>query len=134
MYRTQAIGLLAGLAALLAVSFLAGTSTSTSIAANFLIFLSFEYVFFHWNNMGGTARRVRLVRELSEAPAGLTIAELLSRYSAREILDRRLGRMIASGQLIERNGRLYPGNPSVLTVARIVGLLKLILGPEQPRP
>lgn len=97
------------------------------VVANFVLYGGFGYVYFHFNNMGETARRVRLVRELDRVPEGLNMGELLARYAAREVIDRRIGRLLASGQIVERDGRLHLGNPSVLAMARMVGVAKRLV-------
>ena len=118
----------AGAAVGLAVLLLPGLPGPLGLwAANLLIYGAFCYVYFHWNNMGETARRIRLLRELDAAPDGLTQAELLDRYPAREILQRRLMRLIDGGQIVEREGRLALSGRLILFSARLVGLAKKIV-------
>jgi hypothetical protein len=49
------------------------------------------------------------------------------RYSAREILERRLERLSAAGQIGETDGRLVLTSRAVLLSAQLVGLVKLIV-------
>jgi hypothetical protein len=132
LLKSQVAGAAAGLAVLL-VPGLAGSLPSSLAAspwswiADLLIYLAFCYIYFHWNNMGETARRIRLLRELAEAADGLSEAELLARYPGREILDRRLTRLIDGGQIVERDGRLQLSGGLVLVSARLVGLAKAIV-------
>lgn len=88
------------------------------------------YCYFHFINLGETARRIRLVRELAEAgPSGLTKEELLSRYNSGELVEARLGRLLSNSQVVEKYGRYYLGGPALLLMARALLLLKkLILG------
>ncbi len=124
LMRSQVAGAVAGLALLL----LPGLPGPLGLwAANLLIYGAFCYVYFHWNNMGETARRIRLLRELDAAPDGLSQAELLGRYPAREILERRLTRLIDGGQIVEREGRLALSGRLVLLTARLVALAKRIV-------
>jgi hypothetical protein len=95
--------------------------------ADALLYAAFCYVYFHWNNMGETARRIRMLRELAAAPEGLTVQEMVRRYSAREILERRLERLSAAGQISETDGRLVLTSRAVLLSAQLVGLVKLIV-------
>jgi hypothetical protein len=97
---------------------------------NLAIYACFSYAYFHWNNMGETGRRVRLMIELRAAPEGLTRAELLHRYGNREIIDRRLGRMMGSGQIHLIGTHFHLGNQSFLAMARIVALFKRLLDVE----
>ncbi len=132
LLKSQVAGAAAGLAVLLLAG-LAGSLPSSLAAspwtwtADLLIYLAFCYVYFHWNNMGETARRVRLLRELDEAPEGLSEAELLCRYPADEILERRLTRLIDGGQIVERGGRLVLSGGLVLVSARLVAIAKWIV-------
>ena len=102
-------------------------------AAVFLVHLltygSFGYCYFHFINLGETARRIRILRELKSSPDGLSLDELLKNYNAQEIIERRLRRLINNGQLKVRNDRYYIGKPAMLGMAKIlVGLKYLLLG------
>ena len=124
LLTSQVAGAVAGLALLL----IPGLPGPLGLwAANLLIYGAFCYVYFHWNNTGETARRIRLVWELDAAPDGLTEAELLARYPAREILERRLVRLIDGGQIVEREGQLALSGRLILLSARLVALAKRIV-------
>ncbi len=124
LLTSQVAGAVAGLALLL----IPGLPGPLGLwAANLLIYGAFCYVYFHWNNKGETARRIRLVWELDAAPDGLTEAELLARYPAREILERRLVRLIDGGQIVEREGQLALSGRLILLSARLVALAKRIV-------
>lgn len=86
------------------------------------------YCYFHFINLGETARRIRIMRELAEAgPEGLSKEELLARYNARAMAEVRLARLLNNMQVIEREGRYYVGKPAVLYMARTMTLMKRIL-------
>ena len=104
-----------------------GGASADIVTADALLYASFCYVYFHWNNMGETARRIRMLRELAAAPEGLTFEDMVRRYSAREILERRLERLSAAGQIRETGGRLVLTSATVLLSARLVGLAKQIV-------
>ena len=129
LFKSQVAGALIGalvLAGLLGRG--AEGSLSADIAtADALLYACFCYVYFHWNNMGETARRIRMLRELAQAQEGLAFAELVRRYSAREILERRLERLSAAGQIREADGRLVLTSRTVLLSARLVGLAKEVV-------
>ena len=77
-------------------------------------------------NLGESARRIRLLIELHGAgERGMTLAEILSRYSARTIVEVRLRRMVAGGQIRERAGAYFIATPVMLTAARLLTWLKL---------
>lgn len=118
--------LVLGFAAGAAVLFAAGGSIE-----DFFVYAMLSYGYFHFVNLGESARRVRLLREMEAAGAGLTAGEVFKRYNAREILDRRLERLLGSGQVKERDGRLFISNPVMLLSARIIRSLKgLLLGSD----
>ncbi|MFH1492410.1 MAG: hypothetical protein ABIE81_03615 [Candidatus Omnitrophota bacterium] len=85
------------------------------------------YCYFHFINLGETARRIRILRELYEAGDGLKLGELLNRYSAKEIFQKRTNRLINSGQIIFKDGKYYIGKPTVLWISKIIIALKIII-------
>lgn len=103
------------------------------LAANAIIYLAFWNTYFHFLNMGETARRIRILRELYSAPGGLTLDEIISRYNAEEIIDRRLSRLINSGQIALRDGKCYIGSPFMLLAARGIILLKSVISKTRRR-
>lgn len=94
-------------------------------AADGLIFCALGYGFFHFLNMGETARRIRLLLELRENGAQ-TEAELLGRYSAADIVDARMGRLLRNGQVRLVDGRYVVGAPAVLFMERALTIMKRI--------
>jgi hypothetical protein len=58
-----------------------------------------------------TSVRMRIVRELDRrGPEGLSLQELLGRYSPETILNIRLRRLMGSGDVIEKNGLYHSGS------------------------
>ena len=99
-----AAGFLAGLAAVAAGSVVlpAGAGAglldrSATGLADLGAYLCLSYCYFNFLNLGITARRIRLLIELLEAPDGLTWAQVLERYDARQMVGARLGRLLAGG-------------------------------------
>jgi len=97
------------------------------LMVNLVIYTFLGYCYFHFLNLGETARRVRILREIDESEEGLTMDEVLEKYNAKEIVHKRLKRLLKNSQIIEKNGRYYIGNPAVLIMARVLLLLKIIL-------
>lgn len=98
---------------------------------NLIIYLGLSNGYFHFVNMGETSRRIRILREIAFYKDGLTFDELLKRYNAEEIIDRRLNRLIKTGQITARDERYYINKPLVLVIAKfITGLKLLVLGRE----
>jgi hypothetical protein len=92
-----------------------------------LAYLALVYWYiFGFYNLGESARRIRLLIELEAAgERGLSRVELLAAYNARMIVEARLGRMLTSGQVVERDGRYVIGRPLMLYGAKALVLLKL---------
>lgn len=85
------------------------------------------YCYFHFVNLGETARRIRILRELYDAKEGLTIGEILERYNAQNIVQKRIDRLLNTEQIIIRNDRFYISHPTMLFIAKIITAMKLIL-------
>lgn len=96
-------------------------------ALNLLTYVALGYCYFHFINLGETARRIRILRELQESENGLTLEGILERYNAFSIINVRLQRMISNKQIVLQEGRYYIGNPVMLYMAKILILLKWIL-------
>lgn len=92
-----------------------------------LIYFSISYNYFHFLNLGETGRRIRILRELYEAKGGLYFEELIRRYAAKEIIERRINRLISNRQIIYRDGRYYLGGSAMLIMAKIFVFLKILL-------
>lgn len=107
-----------------------GVSIPLAIA-NAIIYAALGYCYFHFINLGETARRIRILRELYESNAGLSMDEILKKYNADEVLQRRMGRLLRSHQVEEKNGKYYIARPTLLIMARIIVAMKvLFLGKE----
>jgi hypothetical protein len=96
------------------------------MVTNIIIYGSLGYCYFHFINLGETARRIRIMREIYESPTGLTKTEIAKKYNAPEMVEKRLSRLINTGQLIEINGQLKLGKKTVLFMANILTTLKII--------
>ncbi len=94
---------------------------------NLLTYAALSYCYFHFVNLGETARRVRLLRELIEAGGSLTERDILCRYNARDMLHARLNRLLCNRQVVERSGRYVVGRPTVLVMSRAVLFMKRLV-------
>lgn len=100
-----------------------------SVVVNIIVYFALGYVYFHFINMGETARRIRILRELCDCKDGLSMDELLQRYNAKEIVARRVERLIANRQIICREGRYYINGRVMMWMAKIIVVMKgLLLG------
>lgn len=138
IYRALLAGALAGLAVLALFTVFAiadGVDNGGAALANAAIYCSFCYVYFHFNNMGETARRVRLLREIGAAVPPLTYDEILKSYGAEEVLNRRLSRLLAAGQVVKSGDRLFIANRSVYFMAWAVNLAhRVVFGTHRRNP
>lgn len=123
LLRSVYLGFAIGLAACILLC-----GFSAELFPGLITYVALGYCYFHFINLGETARRIRIVRELSEAgPAGLSEEEILARYNTRNILNARFARLENNSQVIEKDGRYYLGKPAVLYMARALLLMKKIL-------
>lgn len=97
------------------------------LITNLLIYSALGYCYFHFINLGETARRIRILRELYDSPEGLSLNEILNRYNAKHIVDMRIRRLLHNGQIIEKDGRYCIGSPVMLFISKSIIMLKLIV-------
>lgn len=131
--RALLAGACGGLAVLSAAAMAIGIALQ-NFAVAILVYFCFAYTIFHVAQMGQTARRVRLAIELAAAPAGLTRSQLIGRYNAREMVDRRLARLIHGGQIRLVGSRYYLFNSAARLMAAIIRTLKIILKSQTSLP
>jgi hypothetical protein len=133
LLRSLVAGFAAGLAAAGGLTVLAGAGLALpELGVQLLINLTttavLGYCYFHFVNLGQTARRVRILREFVEAGGTLSREEVLKRYNAREMIEQRLGRLLRTDQVVLREGRYFIGKATVLRMARAVEGLRHLLG------
>ncbi len=97
------------------------------LIANLATYGALGYCYFHFVNLGETARRIRLVRELHQAPAGLTYPEILLRYNAAQITDLRMQRLLKTRQVALRQGRYFIDRPLFLAISKLMVALKVVV-------
>ncbi len=96
-------------------------------STNFIIYLSLGYCYFHFINLGVTARRIRILRELYETKKGLSLNEIMQRYNAKDIVEMRINRLVNNGQIIFKNNKYFIGKPIMLYIVKVIIIMKLIL-------
>jgi len=102
--------------------------------ANVLGYVILAYCYFHFFNLGETGRRMRLILELDSVPEGLSEQELARRYGAKEIMERRIQRLLDGGQMREQNDRFYPLGEALSSIAGVIAALRLlVMGGAGPR-
>jgi len=95
--------------------------------ANLIIYCALAYCYFSFINLGETARRVRILRELYEAKKSLSMEEILERYTAQEIVKKRISRLLKNNQIKYRESRYYLDNRLMLLIALMITSLKVIV-------
>lgn len=121
------LGFIFGMICLIFLSMIKGSIYF--FAADLITYVALGYCYFHFLNLGETARRIRILRELYDFPEGLSMGDILSRYNAKIIIDARIKRLIDSGQITLKDGRYHIGFPVMLLMAGIMLFMKsLILG------
>ena len=135
LLRSVVIGFSAALVAVLAVTTLAAfwaqlapIEIAAQVTVNLMTTVLLGYGYFNFINLGETARRVRILREVVEAGGCLSEEELLRRYGAQEMVARRLGRLLSKGQVVVREGRYHLGRRTVLRMAQAVEWLRFLIG------
>lgn len=94
---------------------------------NLITYVSLGYGYFHFINLGETARRIRILREIHDSQDGLSIDEILKRYNAHNIVEMRISRLVNNGQIICKDNRYYIGKPIMLLITKTIIAMKLIL-------
>ncbi len=104
-------------------------------ALNLAAYWGLAFGYFGFVNLNIASLRIRVLKELLASPGQrLDTAELLARYDAKAVLEKRLERLVDGRQLELRDGRYHSGQPVFLNLARLMdGLKWAILGPGAVR-
>ncbi|MEI8175836.1 MAG: hypothetical protein WCG78_03105 [Candidatus Omnitrophota bacterium] len=90
------------------------------------VYMLIAYSYFHIFNMSETARRVRILYEISSrGTAG--VEELRAAYGGARIIEVRLERLQETGQIAQAGGRYTIRNPLLYTAARIIDAWRVLL-------
>lgn len=134
LFRSILLGFGCGLITVISVEAVNYFATAVSIAHLFgqlcvclLTYGSLSYCYFHFVNLGETARRIRILRELYDSKYGLSMQEILSRYNANDIIEKRIDRLLSNGQIIFKEGKYFAGNSTMLLMNRAMILMKLVV-------
>ena len=134
LLKSTFLGFLCGMAILfgleaiyIAQSALTIPKALPSVSVNLISYASLGYCYFHFINLGETARRIRLLRELIRSQDGLSMDEILKHYNAKEIIENRLSRLLKSGQVVYKDNRYYIGKPVMFFMSKAVLFLKVFI-------
>lgn len=99
---------------------------------NLITYCCLGYCYFHFLNLGETARRIRILIELyNERKRGMSLEEILNRYNSNVVIQNRINRLVSNRQIILKQDRYYIGNPCMLLMAKMVIALKLLIFGEK---
>ncbi|MCP4369915.1 MAG: hypothetical protein GY797_17640 [Deltaproteobacteria bacterium] len=98
-----------------------------TIVVDSIIYLPLGYGYFHFVNLGETARRIRILREIYDSGRGLSMDEILERYNADMVVKVRLERLLNNGQILDKNDRYYIGKPTMLIITKGLAMIKKII-------
>ena len=136
LLKSVMVGFVSGFLSVVGVEWYLGVVTPASVkvllahlTVSLLIYSALGYCYFHFINLGETARRIRILRELYEAQDGLSLEEILERYNAQSIVALRIQRLVHNGQIRAQQNRYVIGSPVMVFIAKSMTLLKrCILG------
>ena len=99
---------------------------------NFVIYSMFSYWYFVFITLAETAIRTRLLMELDRSEDGLSEEEMLAKYNASELIEKRINRLVENGQIINNGGRYYRGKSGLLLFAKFSGMMhRLVPGKKR---
>jgi len=134
LLKSVFVGFVCGLITVFAIEavnyFAAAVSISHLLGQLCLCMITYgalSYCYFNFVNLGETARRIRILRELYDSKSGLSKEDILSRYSAKEIIEKRIGRLLSNGQIVLKEGKYVGGNSTVLLMNKAMILMKLVV-------
>jgi len=97
------------------------------LATDLMAYSAFGYCYFHFINLGETARRIRIMRELYDSDGGLSMEEILAKYSAKDMVHMRISRLVSKKQILDKDGRYYIGNSTLLLMSKAIVMMKLLV-------
>ncbi len=90
------------------------------------IYFLFGYVYFHIFNMSETARRIRILAH-GHREGRMVKEELTQNYTRREMVEIRVARLLALGELRKRDSRYIGGKGLLIPPARAVFAFRRLL-------
>ncbi len=92
-----------------------------------IVYNSLGYSYFHLFNMSETARRIRILTEVYRRGV-VRGDELDSLYDTSDMIDLRIERLLASGQIRDNRGRYVIQGRLLYIAARVLSIWALVLG------
>jgi hypothetical protein len=125
-------GLASGAAALVGITLagwsLAGVDPWELWVSQVGTYLALSFCFWAFVNLNTTSLRIRLLKDLLDANGSRALSDLLATYSDEERLHRRLLRLKNAGQIVLVNGNWRLCAWQALFVARIIDVIRGLVG------
>ena len=115
------------LATLIAVVLMSPSDRIAALAIAVLAYGSWWYAFINLVQSLESSLRVRLLGEIRAAGGSMSVGTLQSIYNDSFLLRLRLERLITSGAVIERDGRLFVNSRGLVVIACTFNFMKMIL-------
>jgi len=93
----------------------------------FMIYSFWAYIYFHVFNMSETSRRMRMLTAIASRKAR-SLPEVEAIYDDREMIQARLLRLVALGQVREERGRYFANGIFLTVTADLLYRLSSLLG------
>ena len=97
------------------------------LITNLAIYSIFGYWYLIFITMSHIALRTQMVIEIHNSKAGLSMEEILNRYNSKDILEKRISRLINNRQLIYRDKKYFIGKSGILWYANLLKLMRFII-------
>lgn len=92
---------------------------------NLFLYGMIGYCYFHVVNLTVTARRIRILRGIALAPVAPRLADILEEYNAEAMVQKRLDRLLKSGQILQEGSRYHIQPGALLGMTLLLRALKL---------
>ena len=99
------------------------------ILTNLIIYSLLSFWYFVFITIAHTALRTRIIFEIHNSPDGISEKEIIKRYNSKDIVKKRINRLVNSGQLIIKNERYFIGKQGILWYAKFLQFMQhLVFG------
>lgn len=126
-----AVGFVLGLIAVVAL--IAWTMPQANIdsldawVGTIMTYTAVSFGFWAFLNLNITSIRISILRYMLQNGATVNIADLLATYAGEKLLQRRLLRLTAGGQVVLVEGKWRISSPVLLSMARFISIIRKIL-------
>jgi len=97
------------------------------VLVSYTTYTALSYCYFHFVNLGETARRIRILQEIGETKKGMTLEDLLARYNAEYMLRIRIARLVNSRQIKLVDGKYKIDSKIMLMICSLMSHLRFLL-------